>query len=46
MGTDRNMDTILKKVAALGSTNIPPIEERIVCPPSKIVVLKYIVSIE
>jgi splicing factor U2AF subunit len=46
MGTDRNLESILKRVAGMGPEELPFIEERIVCPPSKIVMLKYIVSIE
>ena len=46
MGTDKNLETILKKVATLGPEELPFVEERIICPPSKIVVLKHIVSIE
>lgn len=46
MGTDKNVETILKKVATLGPEVLPTIQQRIVSPPSKIIVLKYIVSIE
>ena len=45
MGTDKNMDTIIRKIATLGKEELPPVEERIIAPPSKIVVLKHIVSI-
>jgi splicing factor U2AF subunit len=45
MGTDRNLETILKKVASLGNPDLPLIEEKIVCPPSTIIILKHIVSI-
>lgn len=45
MGTDKNLETILKKVEALGKDELPPIEEKIVVAPSRIIILKHIVSI-
>ena len=46
MGTDKNLETILKKISALGKDELPPVEEKIVSPPSRIIILKHIVSIE
>ena len=49
-GSDSNIDTILRKVEAMGGFNDPenPIvpEERLVCPPGKVIILKHIVTIE
>lgn len=46
-GSDGNIDTILKKVEAMGGFSEPPIvEERLVYPPSKVIILKHIVTIE
>ena len=46
-GSDGNIDTILKKVEAMGGFSEPlQIEERLVHPPSKVIVLKHIVTIE
>lgn len=46
-GSDGNIDTILRKVQAMGGFVEPPkIEERLVIPPSRVVVLKHIVTVE
>jgi hypothetical protein len=46
-GSDGNIDTILRKVQAMGGfTESPVIEERLVSPPSRVVVLKHVVTVE
>ncbi len=46
-GTDGNIDTIMRKVLALGGFTEPPkVEERLVYPPSRVVVLKHVVTVE
>lgn len=46
-GSDGNIDTILRKVAAMGGFEEPPkIEERLVCPPSRVLVLRNSVTVE
>lgn len=49
LGSDGDVDNILKRIAALGSENgTQPltIEERIICPPSRVLILKHIVTLE
>ena len=46
-GSDGNIDTIIRKVEAMGGfSDSLTIEERLVYPPSKVIVLKHIVTIE
>ena len=46
-GSDGNIDTIIRKVEAMGGFAEPlQIEERLVHPPSKVIALKHIVTIE
>lgn len=49
MGSDGDIDGVLKKVEAIGVQNgvvLPVIEERIICPPSRVLILKHIVTLE
>lgn len=49
MGSDADIDNILRKVEAIGKQNgviLPVIEERIICPPSRVLVLKHIVTLD
>lgn len=46
-GSDGNIDTILKKVRAMGNFEESGlrVEEKIICPPSRVLVLKHVVTI-
>jgi splicing factor U2AF subunit len=49
LGNDGDLDNILKKIAAIGAENgieAHIFEERIICPPSRVLILKHIVTLE
>ena len=47
LGSDGNIDTIIRKVEAMGGfSESLLIEERLISPPSKVIILKHIVTVE